>query len=462
MKLVLSLLFSVLTFVLDAQLSTSDISFGDLRARSIGPATMSGRISTVDGVHKEPHILYVGAASGGLWKSESAGARFEAIFDEYNQSIGDIAIDQNHPDTVWVGTGEPWVRNSVSIGDGIYVTTNGGRTWSHKGLPSSEHIAKVLVHPTSSNVIYVAVQGRLWSESEERGVFRSTDFGQSWEKVLYVDSNTGAADLTISQENPDVLFAAMWEHRRYPDFFNSGGPGSGLYKSIDGGTTWQKIQDGMPSGNLGRIAVEIAPSNGQRVYATIECENKEEKGLYRSDDEGSTWAKVNSDFNTIVRPFYFSRLHVDPTDEDVVYKGGLNAIKSDDGGEKFRVIESGVHSDIHDIWVNPKNNNHVVLGTDGGVYRSLDGAFCSNISGTCLLPNSIKLVSIMPSHTTFMVDYRTMDRGMAHLGPTLVAFGIAIGIYLIMEMVSILTDIRQTRILFILNRKVDQLHDITK
>ena len=375
MKNSLILLFSLFVFDLVGQVPTSDISFGDLRARSIGPATMSGRISSLDGVSRNPQTLYVGAASGGVWKSISAGARFTPIFDDYNQSIGDIAIDQQFPDTVWVGTGEPWVRNSVSVGDGVFVTTNGGRTWTHKGLSESEHISKVLVHPTQSNIVYVAVQGRLWSDSEERGVFKSEDFGQTWEKVLYVDEKTGAADLTISQSNPDILFAAMWEHRRYPDYFTSGGKGSGLYKSEDGGVTWKKLSQDLPKGELGRIAVEIAPSESLRVYATIECEEKEEKGLYRSDDGGASWKLVNSDFNTTVRPFYFSRLFVDPNDKDVVYKGGLNAIVSDDGGEKFRVIESGVHSDIHDFWVNPKNSDHVLLGTDGGVYRSLDGAY---------------------------------------------------------------------------------------
>ena len=183
----LILLLSTLSFLfLDAQLSTSDISFGDLRARSIGPATMSGRVSTLDAVSSSPEILYVGAAGGGIWKSISAGASFRPVFDDHNQSIGDIAIDQNHPDTVWVGTGEPWVRNSVSVGDGIYVSTNAGTSWTHKGLPASEHISKVLVHPDNSSVIYVAVQGRLWSQSEERGIYKSTDFGTTWEKVLYL------------------------------------------------------------------------------------------------------------------------------------------------------------------------------------------------------------------------------------------------------------------------------------
>lgn len=374
MKNINFLFFFFIAYSLSSQISTKDISFGDLRARAIGPATMSGRVSTLDGVHSSPEIIYVGAASGGIWKSISAGAAFKPVFDDHIQSIGDIAIDQAHPDTVWAGTGEPWVRNSVSVGNGIYVTTNGGTIWKHKGLPESEHIAKVLIHPENSSIIYVAVQGRLWSDSEERGVYRSNDFGTTWEKVLYVNPSTGAADLTISHEDPSVLFAAMWDHRRSPDFFTSGGEGSGLYKSTDGGSTWSKLSKDLPEGTLGRIAVEIAPSDGNTVYAAIECEKKEQKGLYKSVDAGASWSLVNTEFNMTVRPFYFSRLYVDPNNADVLFKCGLNAIVSNDGGEKFRTIESGVHSDIHDVWVNPKNSKHVLLGTDGGVYRSLDGA----------------------------------------------------------------------------------------
>ncbi len=375
MKIFLSIFLLTITQILNGQLSTEDISFGDLRARSIGPATMSGRVSCLAGVSTAPEIIYVGAASGGIWKSISAGASFKPVFDDHIQSIGDIAIDQLHPDTIWAGTGESWVRNSVSVGDGIYVSKNGGLTWEHKGLPESEHIAKVLVHPKDSKKIFVAVQGRLWGDSDARGVYKSEDFGDTWKKVLYIDESTGAADITISQDNPDILFASMWTHRRSPDFFNSGGAGSGLFKSIDGGDNWTKIEKDLPEGILGRIAVEIAPSNSQIVYAAIECEKKEQKGLYKSVDGGANWSLVNTEFNMTVRPFYFSRLHIDPTNADIVFKGGLNAIVSNDGGEKFRTIESGVHSDIHDIWVNPQNNKHVLLGTDGGVYRSLDGAY---------------------------------------------------------------------------------------
>lgn len=372
----LTLLLAISAFGPLLAQNTLRVPLGDIRARDIGPAVMSGRISTLDAVHGASHVIWVGAAGGGVWKSTSAGATFQPVFDEHNPSIGDICIDQRRPDTVWVGTGEPWVRNSVSPGDGIYVTTNGGKTWTHKGLRESRHIAKVLLDPNDPAVIWVAAQGALWSDSPERGVYRSADFGATWEKVLYVNERTGCADLTMDPRDPNVLYAAMWEHRREPHFFTSGGPGSGLFKTTDGGKTWRKLEGGgLPPLPYGRIAVEVAPSAPDTVYATIETGARETKGLYRSDDAGATWALVSTDFNTTVRPFYFSRLTIDPKNPQKVYKCGLNLIVSDDGGVGFRGVGSGVHSDIHDVWVNPDNHRHVLIGTDGGVYESYDGAY---------------------------------------------------------------------------------------
>ncbi|MBX2816903.1 MAG: hypothetical protein KTR24_12935 [Saprospiraceae bacterium] len=350
-----------------------NISFGALRARSIGPAVMSGRISTVDGVHREPNLFYIGAANGGVWKTRSGGASFDPIFDDYTQSIGHITIDQAHPDTVWVGTGEPWVRNSVSVGDGIYVTLNGGRTWAKKGLELSERIAKIQIDPNNPSTVYVAAQGPLWNTGGQRGVYKTEDFGDTWQHVLSVDDKTGCADLTMHPENPNILIAAMWDHQRYPDFFRSGGAGSGLYMTTDGGENWRKITTGLPSGELGRMAVEFAPSNGEVVYLTVEA--AEGKGLYKSYDGGQSFEFVNGEFGVTVRPFYFSRLTVDPTDENKIYKCGLNLSISEDGGEGFRQVGSGVHSDIHAIWVSKSNSDYVVIGTDGGGYRSLDGGY---------------------------------------------------------------------------------------
>jgi hypothetical protein len=347
--------------------------FGSIRARQIGPAVMSGRISDMDAVGEQPEILYVGAAGGGVWKSRDAGANFFPVFDDHTQSIGKVTIDQQHPDTVWVGTGEPWVRNSVSIGTGLYKTTNGGTTWKSMGLKDSERISDIIIDPNNSNTVYVAVLGHLWDANEERGVFKTTDGGATWEKILFVDENTGCADMDIDPTNPNVLYASMWDFRRSPDFFTSGGKGSGLYKSTDAGKTWNKLEKSLPTGTLGRMAVAVAPSNPNTVYLTVECEQKKENGLYKSVDAGATWEKINSGFNMTIRPFYFARMVIDPQDEKKIYKCGLNLVVSEDAGESFRTVGSGVHSDIHTIWVNPKNSKFVYIGTDGGGYRSLDG-----------------------------------------------------------------------------------------
>jgi len=361
---------------IQAQDEAIKVSFGSMNARSIGPAVMSGRITTLDAVGSDPRILYLGAANGGVWKSNNAGTSFSPVFDEHTQSIGALAIDQNHPDTVWVGTGEPWIRNSVSYGDGIYRSTSGGSTWDHMGLKNTERISKIQIHPKNSDIIYVAAQGHMWNANEERGVYKTMDGGKTWEKILYVDANTGAADLSLDKNNPDVIYAAMWDHRRSPDFFVSGGKGSGLYKTTDGGKTWNKIQNGFPKGDLGRMAVEVAPSNSNIVYATVECKEKKDKGLYRSEDGGANWKHISDDFNSTVRPFYFSRIVIDPSDENTIYKCGLNLTVSKTGGKTWRTAGQGaVHSDIHAVWVNPNNSKHVVVGTDGGGYRSLDEAY---------------------------------------------------------------------------------------
>ncbi|MCB0665056.1 MAG: hypothetical protein KDC80_04505 [Saprospiraceae bacterium] len=370
--LLATLFYLLLSSSNQAQDSIS-ISFGNLWARSIGPAVMSGRIADIDGVDKSPEIFYVGAANGGVWKTITAGASFDAVFDEHIQSIGDICIDQSNPDTVWVGTGEPWVRNSVSVGNGIYRTRNGGKTWEHLGLDQTERIAKVLVHPTNSATIYVAAQGHLWNANPERGVYKTEDFGNTWQLIKFVDENTGCADLTIDPLHPDTLIAAFWDHRRSPDFFRSGGPGSGLYKTYDGGKNWKKISTGLPEGQLGRMAVEYAPSDPSIVYLTVECDDKTKKGLYRSNDGGESFQFVNGDFGNTVRPFYFSRLTVDPNNSEKIFKCGLDLTISENGGEAFRTVGSGVHSDIHAVWVPENLSKYVIIGTDGGGYRSLDG-----------------------------------------------------------------------------------------
>ena len=344
-------------------------TFGAIEARSIGPATMSGRISAIDAVASQPRIIYVGAASGGLWKSVNSGTTFKPVFDKYTQSIGAIAVDQNHPDTVWVGTGESDTRNSVSVGTGIYKTMDGGENWQLMGLEKSEHISKIVVDPKNSDTVYVAVPGHLWDSNEDRGLYKTTDGGKTWNKILYVNTDTGCSDVSVDPQEPKILYAAMWQFRRTPDFFTSGGPGSAIHKSTDGGKTWKKLANGLPDGDLGRIAIAVAPSRSSVVYANIEAKKTY---IYRSDDMGETWQKQANPFNVQARPFYFSHLVVDPTDYNRVYKPGFNLTVSSDGGNSFKDLAENTHSDQHAFWVNPKDPFQLLVGTDGGVYASLD------------------------------------------------------------------------------------------
>ncbi len=349
-------------------------TFGALRARAIGPAVMSGRISALDAVQEKSLTIYVGAATGGVWKSIDSGTTFKPIFDEYTQSIGAIRIDPGDPKTVWVGTGESWTRNSTSVGTGLYKSTDGGRSWKLTGLEKSERIADILVSPTDGNIVYVCATGRLWSSGGERGVYKTIDGGKSWEAVLTVDGETGCADISMDAKQPDTLFAATWQFRRQPWTFSSGGPGSGLYKTTDGGKNWKPVTQGLPEGELGRIAVAVAPSDPKIVYATVEAKDT---ALYRSEDGGESWAKVNSSFLVRARPFYFSVLTVDPTDSDILYKPSLMLGISTDGGKSFNSMFSGgfggaVHPDHHALWVNPSDPRLVLLGTDGGLYISRD------------------------------------------------------------------------------------------
>ena len=347
--------------------------FGDLRARHIGPALMSGRINDMEAHPTNPRIIYAGTAGGGVWKSNDAGTTFNPIFDDYCQSIGAVEVDPNNPDNViYVGTGETWTRNSVSIGDGLYKSNDGGTTWNKLGFEKSERIANIIVNPNNSNEVYVAVLGALWSDSDERGVYKTTDGGATWNKVLYIDQTTGCADLAMDPNNPNILYASMWEFRRTGWSFNSGGDKSALYKSTDGGATWNKIHNGFPEGKLGRLAIAVAPTDSNILYTVIEAEDDARKGLYRSDDAGANWKQLNNDFGITVRPFYFSRIVVDPKNADVVVKGGLTGSISRDGGKTFKSL-GNMHSDIHDVIFDINDSDRMYAGTDGGVYRSWNG-----------------------------------------------------------------------------------------
>lgn len=369
---ILALLVSGAAFGQDAVTKGKEL-FGDMRARHIGPALMSGRISDLELHPTNDRIVYVGAAGGGVWKSTNGGATFNSIFDEYCQSVGAIEIDPSNPDNVvWVGTGETWTRNSVTVGDGLYKTSDGGSTWQKMGFEKSERIAGIQVNPKNPNEVYVAVLGALWSDSEDRGLYKTTDGGKTWNKILYVDKTTGCSDLLLDPQNPNIVYASFWEFRRSPWSFNSGGLSSALYKSVDGGTTWNKIHNGFPKGKLGRIAVAVAPSNSNILYAVIESEQDKDKGLYRSEDAGASWKQTNGDFGLVVRPFYFSRITVDPRNPEVVVKAGLTGSISRDGGKTFKNL-GPMHSDIHDMVFDINNSDRMYVGTDGGVYRSWDG-----------------------------------------------------------------------------------------
>lgn len=353
-------------------INVDSYTFGGLQARSIGPAVMSGRIAALDATSSDTPVIYVGTASGGVWKSKDGGVGFEPVFDEHNQSIGAVKVDPNNESNVWVGTGESWVRNTVSVGDGVYLSTDAGEKWQHLGLEKTERIAAIEVSSQSSDTVYVCATGALWSDAKERGVYRTTDKGKTWEQVLYVNETTGCSDLVMDPNNPNIIYAGMWQFRRYPDYFTSGGKGSGLYRSIDGGDSWQELTNGLPQDEKGRIALAIAKSQSTTVYATVESENT---ALYRSDDMGKSWQKKSDAGMVQMRPFYFGELKVDPTDPERVYKPSFITVTSVDGGESFTSMFSGgfnipIHPDHHALWINPNNPNQLVLGTDGGVYIS--------------------------------------------------------------------------------------------
>lgn len=348
--------------------------FGDMNARHIGPALMSGRINDLENHPTNARILYLGAAGGGVWKSNDGGATFVPLFDDHVQSIGVVSLDPKDPDNIiWVGTGETWTRNSVSIGDGLFKSTDGGNNWKEiPGFENSERISSITINPENTNEIYVGVLGGLWHDSEERGVFKTTDGGSTWQKVLYVGPSTGAADVIMDPKNPAILYASMWQFRRSAWGFNSGGKNSALYKSTDSGVTWNKIHNGFPEGKLGRIALAVAPSNGNILYAVLETEDTKKNGLWKSNDAGLNWEHLNNDFGLTVRPFYFSRISIDPKNPDIVVKGGLTGSISRDGGKTFKNL-GNMHSDIHDIIFDINNSDIIYCGTDGGVYRSWDG-----------------------------------------------------------------------------------------
>jgi photosystem II stability/assembly factor-like uncharacterized protein len=365
------LILCVTTPVL-AQLDTA--LFSGMKARSIGPAGMSGRIASIAAVNSAPEVMYVGAATGGVWKSTNGGVSWKPIFDDQSvNSIGAVAVYQPNPAIVWVGTGEGNPRNSAGVGNGMYKSLDGGETWAFLGLDRSERINRVVLHPSDPSVAYAAAMGSMWGENPDRGVFKTNDGGKSWKKVLYVNEKTGCAELVMDPSNPNKLFAAMWEYRRWPWFFKSGGLGSGLYVTYDGGDTWKQIteKDGLPKGELGRVGISVARNNPSVVYALVEAKKS---ALCRSEDGGRTWRIVNQTTNIANRPFYYTEIYTDPQNENRLYSLYSELVVSNDGGKSFTNLTPGnrVHSDHHALWIQPDDGNFLIDGNDGGVYISHD------------------------------------------------------------------------------------------
>ncbi|MGQ0764958.1 MAG: VPS10 domain-containing protein [Gemmatimonadota bacterium] len=352
----------------------SQTPFDNLRFRSIGPAALGGRISDVEGVPGDPLTLYVAAASGGIWKSTNKGTTWTPIFDDQAVStFGDIAIFEGNADILYVGTGEQNNRQSTSWGNGVYKSTDGGKTWSHLGLGQTRHTGRIVIHPSNPDIVYVASPGNLWAAGPDRGVYKTTDGGRTWNKVLYVDTLTGATDIVINRSDPNTLVAATYQRLRTPWGFNGGGPGSAIHKSTDGGVSWRRITAGIPSGDKGRIGLAIARSNPRVLVATIE--HQTEGGTYRSEDGGESWTRVN---RLNPRPMYYSKPAIDPTNPDVIWIPGVSVYRSVDGGRNFRTLPTGPTYDVglkgdhHSFWINPREPRHAYLGGDGGLHETWD------------------------------------------------------------------------------------------
>lgn len=335
--------------------------------RELGPTTMGGRVSELAVYEKEPRIFYIATASGGLWRTKNGGITTEPVmFNQGTGAMGAVALNQSNPDDVWVGTGEQNSRNSSSWGDGVYRSQDGGKTWANLGLKDTKHISRIVLDPKNKDVAYVAALGHLWGPSKERGMYKTADGGKTWTQQLFVDDLTGIIDLEMNPRNSNELICAAWTRRRWAYRWESGGEGSAIYKTKDGGKTWNKISKGLPEGPLGRIGLSVMASNPKIWVASVE---HKEGGVFRSEDGGESWAKVNP-INP--RPFYFSLPYQDPVDEDRIYLPAVNFHYSSDKGKTFQVMRMNIHVDHHAIWVNPQDNKHIIIGNDGGVAQSRD------------------------------------------------------------------------------------------
>ncbi len=368
------MLFILGPSALAAQAPAVDSAFlAGLRWRSIGPANMAGRVTDVEGIRGPSKTFYFAAATGGIWKTTNNGTTYKPLFDNQRViSMGDLAIAPSDTLQIWAGTGEEDSRNSISPAGGIYKSTDGGETWTLMGLEKTEHIGRVIVHPTNPDIVWVAAVGAAWRSNPERGLYKTTDGGKTWRLVKFISDKAGFVDIAIDPVNPNILFASSWERVRGPYFLRSGGPGSALWKSVDGGETWTEVKGGgFPETMKGRIGVAIAASDPRIVYALVEAEGGEgedrKSGLYRSNDGGATWQQMNT---TNTRPFYYSQVVVDPQDPDRVYFSSFSF--SEDGGKTVRGAAVGVHVDHHAQWIDPTDPDRFITGNDGGIEITFD------------------------------------------------------------------------------------------
>ena len=347
-------------------------SLNNLRFRNLGPSVGGGRVAAVAGVPGDRNVYYVGASAGGVWKTGDGGDSWDAVFkDQPTASIGAIALAPSNPNAVWVGTGEGNPRNDVVDGAGVFMSPDAGKSWQFMGLGDVGQVSRIVIDPTDPNVVLVAALGHVWAPNAERGVFRTADGGKTWQKVLFLNDTTGAADLVMVPGNPRVLFAGMWQFVRHPWELVSGGAASGIYRSTDGGVTWQRLKEGLPTGLLGRIALAVGPTNPSHVYALIETK---QGMLWDSRDQGDHWTKVSDFHGLSARPFYFSLMHVSPVDDRKLFFSSYLLLRSDDGGKTTTPIDRGVHVDHHAVWIDPQNPDRMIQGNDGGVYVTENGA----------------------------------------------------------------------------------------
>ena len=347
-------------------------SLNNLRFRNLGPSVGGGRVTAVVGIAGDPNVYYVGAAGGGVWKTTDGGDSWDAVFkDQPTASIGAIALAPSNPNLVWVGTGEANIRNDIVDGRGVFFSPDAGKTWSFMGLGNVGQISRIVIDPTNPDVVFVGAVGHAWAANAERGVYRTADGGKTWQKVLFVNDTTGVSDLVMVPGNPRVLFAGMWQVVRHPWELISGGPGSGIYRTKDGGLTWEKLKEGLPTGLMGRLALAVGPTNPNHVYALVESK---QGMLWDSKDQGDHWSKVSDAHALSARPFYFSLMHVSPVDDRKVFFSSYQLLRSDDGGKTTEYIDRGVHVDHHALWIDPQNPDRMIQGNDGGAYATGNGA----------------------------------------------------------------------------------------